>query len=52
MNYADLTVLTVGFIGFVASLIEIYNFLSKSQVTFSINISPVGAEAKKKWLRA
>ena len=39
MNYADLTIFTVGFIGFIASLIEVYNFLSvysgrKLQVSF------------------
>ena len=37
MNYTDLTFYIVGFIGFVASIIEIYSFLCKKDIHIHIS---------------
>lgn len=47
MNYADLTIFMVGFIGFVASLIEIYNFVSSPAFPYYLDLrivkkNPIG----------
>ena len=46
MTYADLTVFIVGFIGFVASLIEIYNFVLSHPIKLKYSIE-FGSPIKK-----
>jgi hypothetical protein len=39
MNYADLTIFMVGFIGFVASLIEIGNYISSPAFPYYVDLA-------------
>jgi len=39
MNYTDLTTIMVGFIGFVASLVQLYDFVSRPTFQYYLDLA-------------